>query len=288
MPVDTKRVKGPDESQCPLAYVVQSVEDEEEHRTNRDERTDGRRANHVDVRPIFARAGLLSQAKGSAYIESGGTKVLCAVYGPRDAERRDRDAEGTGLLSGRLVCEVRVAPFASRVRKRAAWVPTGADRELSLFLWESLRSAVRLDRYPRAQIDVHVLVLQDDGSALAVAVSCASLALADAGIELFDIVVGCALRQDGDRYLLDPTYDEEYRLGFAVSQGERHGCMTLALLPVLNQVSGLLSNGEWDHEASVQAVKACIEGCQRLYPVLRQCLTSAVKKRKPPSVGGWS
>lgn len=44
-------------------------------------RSDGRRA--LELRQIRIRMGVFGQADGSAYIEHGNTKVLAAVYGPR-------------------------------------------------------------------------------------------------------------------------------------------------------------------------------------------------------------
>lgn len=44
-------------------------------------RVDGRRA--LELRQIRMRMGVFGQADGSAYIEHGNTKVLAAVYGPR-------------------------------------------------------------------------------------------------------------------------------------------------------------------------------------------------------------
>lgn len=48
---------------------------------------------------MFVRVGLVSQAKGSAYMEAGGTKLMCCVYGPRETERKDE----TDMKSGRHV-----------------------------------------------------------------------------------------------------------------------------------------------------------------------------------------
>ncbi|KAE8609171.1 hypothetical protein XENTR_v10011732 [Xenopus tropicalis] len=205
MPGDSRRIRGPEESQSPLLYVL----------SEEGGKAAGRRGRGPsEPRPVFVRAGLLSQAKGSAYLEAG------------------------------------------------------------LQLQESLEPAVRLDRYPRAEVIVWVLVLEDRGSALPAAVSCASLALADAGIEMFDLALGCGLsRGPGGELLLDPDDDEE--------EAGSGGTMSLSLLPTLNQVSGLISSGEWEGESSEEAVRLCMEGCQRLYPVLHQCLVKATKRKIP-------
>lgn len=126
------------------------------------------------------------------------------------------------------------------------------------------------------------MVLENDGSTLSAALTCASMALAEAGIEMFDVVIGCSLRQAGDVSLLDPTAGEEYNA--ADCKGINNGSLTVALLPTLNQISGLVSSGEWEEQTSVEAIKACIEGCQKLYSVVQQCLTRSVKKRIPAPV----
>ncbi|NXN14186.1 EXOS6 protein, partial [Indicator maculatus] len=63
MPLDHRRVRGPEESQPPelWAGVLQQQEEEDEERAAP--------RDPYALRPLFARAGLLSQAEGSAYVE---------------------------------------------------------------------------------------------------------------------------------------------------------------------------------------------------------------------------
>lgn len=225
---------------------------------------------------MFARCGLVSQAKGSAYVEAGNTKIICSVYGPRETERKDE----TDMKSGRLVCDFRLAPFSSP--KRGAWIQGAEERDLSAALAESLNPGVCLHRYPRAQVDVNVVVLENDGSVLAHAVTCASMALADAGIEMYDTVLGCALRQDGERRLVDPELAEEQDSARGNHDGEDQGRVTVALLPNLNQISGLQADGEMREDTLTAAVRTCVEGCHKLYPVVQQAILRAVKRKAPP------
>ena len=48
-------------------------------------------------------------------------------------------------------------------------------------------------QFPKAQVEVYVLVLENDGSALAASLTCAGLALADASIPMHDLVLGASL-----------------------------------------------------------------------------------------------
>ncbi|XP_073328422.1 exosome complex component MTR3 [Pagrus major] len=270
MPTDTKRVRGPEVSQSPSLFLCAPAGALPSHGP----RADGRQRDQVDVRPVFVRCGLVSQAKGSAYIEAGNTKLMCCVYGPRETERKDE----TDMKCGRLTTDMRFAPFSCL--ERGSWIQGSQDKDFSLMLHESLQPAVCLHKYPRSQIEVNVMVLENSGSVLAHAVTCASLALADAGIEMYDLVLGCSIRQDGASYVVDPTYREENSCSSVSS--ENQGGLTVAFLPSLNQISGLQSDGEMAEETLTAGVRTCIEGCYKLYPVIQKALARAVRKAAPP------
>jgi len=76
-------------------------------------RTDGRRPN--ELRRIQARMGPLREADGSAYLEMGNTKVIAAVYGPREV-RRGRAAHDRAILT----CEFSMATFSTGERRKRA------------------------------------------------------------------------------------------------------------------------------------------------------------------------
>ncbi|XP_029991433.1 exosome complex component MTR3 [Sphaeramia orbicularis] len=270
MPTDTKRVRGPEVSQSPSVFQCKPAA----ALPSCGVRADGRQRDQLDVRPVFVRCGLVSQAKGSAYIEAGNTKLMCCVYGPRETKRKDE----TDMKCGRLTADMRFAPFSCP--ERGSWIQSSQDKDFSLMLLESLQPAVCLHKYPRSQIEVNVMVLENSGSVLAHAITCASLALADAGIEMYDLVLGCSIRQDGASYVVDPTYVEENSCGSASE--ENQGGLTVAFLPSLNQISGLQSDGEMTKESLTDGIRTCIEGCYKLYPVVQQALAKAVRKAAPP------
>lgn len=101
MPTDTKRVRGPDVSQSPSLFLCKPAD----VLLTNGPRPDGRQRDQVDVRPVFVRCGLVSQAKGSAYIEAGSTKLMCCVYGPRETERKDE----TDMKCGRYAVFLKIA-----------------------------------------------------------------------------------------------------------------------------------------------------------------------------------
>ena len=47
--------------------------------------------------------------------------------------------------------------------------------------------------YPKSQIDIFITVLENDGSVLASSITCAGLALINASIHVFDVIIGSSI-----------------------------------------------------------------------------------------------
>ena len=158
-------------------------------------RADGRQMDQL--RPLKIRTGVISCAAGSAMLELAQTKVVCSVYGPHATEGREY------LDKGQLECSLRFASFARRARAdKRHGMATAEEKTLSLELAAALFASVQLHLLPKSTIAVHVLVLHDDGGILPAAISCASLALADASIHLYGLVAcaSCALLPRASSY----------------------------------------------------------------------------------------
>ena len=67
------------------------------------------------------------------------------------------------------------------------------ERDLSGTVQAALQSAVQRHTFPKSNVDVYCLVLESGGSDAAVAITAVSLALADAGIEMYDLVSACSV-----------------------------------------------------------------------------------------------
>lgn len=129
---------------------------------------------------------VLSQASGSSYAEFGNTKIMVGVYGPRQSERKAVFSE-----EGRINCDVKLATFATR--QRGIFGQSPCEREYSALLQTSLEAATQLHTFPKAMVDVYCCILEAGGSELAVAVTAAALALADAGVAMYDLVPACSV-----------------------------------------------------------------------------------------------
>uniref|UniRef100_A0A452ZVI9 Exoribonuclease phosphorolytic domain-containing protein n=1 Tax=Aegilops tauschii subsp. strangulata TaxID=200361 RepID=A0A452ZVI9_AEGTS len=76
-------------------------------------RVDGRRPN--EMRQLKGEVGVVSRADGSALFEMGNTRVIAAVYGPREIQNRSQQQNRKEAL---VRCEYRMAEFSTGDRRR--------------------------------------------------------------------------------------------------------------------------------------------------------------------------
>ncbi len=212
--------------------------------------------------------GIIVQASGSAYIEVGASKVVCAVYGPKQQTKN--------ILhdSAKLFCDFKFAPFA--LSKRKSYQRDATEVEYSQIMQQALAPSIRLELLPKSTIDVFVTVLQADGqaAALATAITCASLALVDSGIELFDLVAassaGFVVKDDEETQVrLDCDGREEDLMTMF-----KTCTLTLAMMPSMNETTHLIQAGEISSTHVTQAIDLTTDACLKIYGLMRQTLNS--------------
>ncbi|XP_014470910.1 PREDICTED: exosome complex component MTR3-like [Dinoponera quadriceps] len=270
MPVDQKRINGP-ESSVPYDIYIHSELKDNEVQNDALKRHDGRSNN--ELRNIFLRTGIVSQAKGSAYIEMGDTKVICSVFDPREVPNK------TGYcVQGELYCEFKFASFSHRKRKMHQ--QDTEEKEYSLVLQRALEPAVCLNEFPNFQVDIYATVLDNGGSALAAAIMAASLALANAGVPMYGLVTASTIAVHNGMYLVDPTDKEE---SFCCSNSEPggncdHGIIVQAALPQHGQISEMFAVGSFDTDTIVHSMDLLSTAYKDIRPLLEQCLVKTIFK----------
>jgi exosome complex component RRP41 len=218
-------------------------------------RTDGRKVD--ELRPIKIEVGVLKNADGSAYIEFGKNKIIVAVYGPKEVHPKHMALPDRSVLR----CRYHMSPFSVQERKNPA--PSRREIEISKVTRDALEPALMLDDYPRTAIDVYIEVLQADGGSRCTGIAGASVALADAGINMRDMVAACAAGKVDDTIVLDIN-DEEDKEGQAD--------MPIAYLPNLNQVSLMQVDGKLSKEEYRKCLDTAIEGCKKVYQLQKEAL----------------
>ena len=139
-------------------------------------RPDGRTADQL--RPITITRGWQKYAEGSALIQFGETKVLCAASVVRGVPRWRK---GSGL--GWVTAEYSMLPRATLTRNERESVKGrlgGRTHEISRLIGRSLRGAIDLAALGENSISIDCDVLQADGGTRTAAVTGAYVALVDA------------------------------------------------------------------------------------------------------------
>ncbi len=221
-------------------------------------RHDGRAP--YELRPIRIEVGVLKNASGSALVEYGKTKIIAAVYGPREAQPKHISLPTRAIIR----CRYHMAPFSTHERKSPA--PSRREIELSKVIREALEPAIISDLYPKAAIDVFIEVLNADGGTRTAGVTAAALALADAGIPMKDLVAGVAVgKVNGVLVLdLDELEDMYGEADMPVAAMPGKGVITLL------QLNGVLTPSEFE-----EALSLALMGIRKIYELQKE----ALKKR---------
>jgi exosome complex component RRP41 len=218
-------------------------------------RTDGRGVD--ELRTVKITVSPVKNADGSAFIEFGKNKILAAVYGPREVHPKHMALPDRCVLR----CRYHMSPFSTDTRKNPA--PSRREVEISKVMREALEPALMLEDYPRAAIDVFVEVLQSDGGSRCAGIAAASVALADAGINMRDLVTSCAAGKIDSKIVLDIN-DAEDKEGGAD--------MPVAYMPRLEQVTLLQLDGKLTPEQFNECLDKAIGGCKVVYEIQKQAL----------------
>ena len=139
-------------------------------------RPDGRAADQL--RPITITRHWQAYAEGSALVEFGETKVLCAASVQQGVPRWRK---GSGL--GWVTAEYAMLPRATLTRNDRESVKGrlgGRTHEISRLIGRSLRAAIDLSALGENSIAIDCDVLQADGGTRTAAITGAYVALADA------------------------------------------------------------------------------------------------------------
>jgi exosome complex component RRP41 len=218
-------------------------------------RLDGRKPG--DLRPIRMEVGVLKRADGSAYLEWGGNKVLAAVYGPREAHPRHMQDPTKSLVQ----CRYNMAPFSVTERKRPG--PDRRSVEISKVISEAFGSVVFSEQFPRASVDIFIEILQADAGTRCAGLTAASIALADAGIPMRDLVASCAVGKIDGVVCLDLRKEED-------NYGDAD--MPVAMIPRTGEVLLLQMDGHLTLDEFDKAFGMAKDAIGRIYEMQKDAL----------------
>jgi len=228
-------------------------------------RIDGRRAD--EMRPLRIEAGVLKRADGSAYLEWGKNKVMAAVYGPRECHPRHMQNPTKAIVQSKY----NMISFSVSDRKRPG--PDRRSIEISKIISEALEYVVFTENYPRASIDVYIEVLQANAGTRCAGLTAASVALADAGIPMKDLVPAVAIGKADGEIVLDLNKEED---------NYGNADLPIAMIPRTGEVLLMQMDGHMTMEELDRALEMGRKACSMVYEVQKD----ALRRRYAQQPGG--
>jgi exosome complex component RRP41 len=136
----------------------------------------------TEVRPMTAKVGVVPSADGSAIFETGKTKAIAIVRGPRTLHPQHMQDAKTGILR----VSYGMMPFSVEDRIRPG--PNRRSEEISKVAEWALSSVVDLSGFPNTVVDVFIQIPQADAGTRVAGINAAAMALAHAGIPMKEMV----------------------------------------------------------------------------------------------------
>lgn len=228
-----------------------------------EKRFDGRGVE--ELRPMEAKVGVVKNADGSAMFKIGKTTAIAAVYGPRELHPKFLQNPQTGILR----VDYNMLPFSGhgeRVR------PGGSRRskEISMVMANALLPVLDLKEWPNSVVDVFVDLPQTDAGTRCAALCAASMALADAGLLMKDMVTAIAIGKVEDKIVVDLNYEED---------SYEHGSdIAIAMLPGTGKITLLQMDGQITPEDLKEVFAKAEAACKKILKVQKAALQERFKK----------
>jgi exosome complex component RRP41 len=211
-------------------------------------RFDGRAFN--EVRPINAKVGVVPSADGSAMFETGGTRAIAVVRGPRTLHPQHLQNAQTGILR----VNYGMMPFSVWDRIRPG--PSRRSEEISKVTEWALSAAVDLSQFPSSVVDVFIQIPQADAGTRVAGINAAAMALAAAGIPMKQMISAIAVGKADKTLLVDVDKDEE-----DFHDGEGATDIPIALTSRSKEIALLQLDGKISVDELKEAIEMAKKAC---------------------------
>ena len=218
-------------------------------------RIDGRKPE--DIRPIVMEAGVIPNANGSAMVGMGKTIAVAAVYGPRTMHPKHKQLSDRAYINTIYT----MVPFSTTERSRPGM--SRRSMEICKVTRDALTPAVFVEEFPKAAIDVFINIISANAGTRTAGINAASLALADAGIPMRDLVASVAAGKIGNEYIIDLAGKEE---------DETFCDLPIAYMPKAKKITLLQMDGDLPPHDIKKVMELAIKGCEMLHQMQKDAL----------------
>jgi exosome complex component RRP41 len=233
-------------------------------KTSYTKRADGR--DFDETRPIQAKAGVIKKADGSAFFKIGSTSAYAAVYGPREMNPKHNQNPKKGVLR----CNYSMMPFSGTDRIKPG--PSRRSKEISMVTEKALLPVVNLDDYPNAVVDVFIELTETDAGSRCAGICAASIALADAGITMKDMVAAVSCGVVDHQICVDLDGNEEHMHEVDVAD------IPVAIVPSTGEITLLQMDGKVTKEELFDGIARVSAVLKNVAEVQRQALKDKYRK----------
>ncbi len=224
-------------------------------------RNDGR--DFEDTREISAKAGVIRNAVGSAWFKIGKTEAYAAVYGPREIYPKFKQNPKKGLLQ----CHYNMMPF-SGMGDRVRPGTNRRSKEISMVMNKALEPVLDLSDFPNLGVAVFVELPQTDAGSRCASICAASMALADAGFVMKDLVAAVAVGIVDGTVVADLDYSEE---AYDADVAD----IPIAMIPSTGEITLLQMDGKISKENFMKALELGKKACKKIIEAQRKALKSS-------------
>jgi exosome complex component RRP41 len=154
-----------------------------------------------------------------------------------------------------------MAAFSVGERKRPG--PDRRSVEISKVASEAFEYVLFTELFPRTTTDVYIEVLEAEAGTRCAGITAGSVALADAGIPMRDLVASCAAGKVENQIVLD-LFKEEDNFGQAD--------LPVAYVPRTDEIVLLQMDGDMTIEELDQAMEMCIKACKEISEIQKDAL----------------
>tara|TARA_Y100000034_G_C6792573_1_gene354970 strand:- start:45 stop:749 length:705 start_codon:yes stop_codon:yes gene_type:complete len=231
-----------------------------------DKRLDGRKQD--ELRPIEAKVGVIKNADGSAFFRIGKTSAYVAVYGPKNIYPKFLSDPTKSVLR----CHYNMMPF-SGMGDRVRPGTNRRSKEISMVTENALLPVMDLKDFPNSVIDVYIELPQTDAGSRCAGICAASLALADAGFVMKDLVAAVAVGRVDDKIVVDLDYQEE-----ALECENGVADIPVAVMPQSGKITLLQMDGVVDPALLKEALQTAQKVSKQIYEVQKEALKAKYKE----------
>ena len=230
-------------------------------------RFDGREFN--ELRGISAKVGVVPSADGSAIYQSGKTRALAVVRGPRVLHPKHMENPQRGIL--RVTYQMMSFSVWDRIK------PGNSRRgqEIGKVTEWALSEIVDLDAFPNFVVDVIIQIPQADAGTRVAGINAAVMALAQAGVPMKEMIAAVAAGKMDRTLVIDVDKEEE-----DFEEGEGATDIPLAITSKSNKIALLQLDGKISIPELKELVSMASEACKKINEVQTKALKEPGKEIK--------